>query len=190
MSTESGVLFNTQYSFRTRFDEGIGTNPDELIAASLGGCFSMALSNELELSGLHAERIETTATATLEEPWPVGRSRAFNSTFAPRCRTRRRVTSSMPLWRRKRCELSATGIGGPRSISAAAARQQVIASQTAVDGAQVNLNTAQRELKRVTDLIESGVASRSEYDAAHDRFSSAKIALTRREQTWKRQRLR
>jgi len=67
MSTESGVLFNTQYSFRTRFDEGIGTNPDELIAASLGGCFSMALSNELEHAGLHSERIETTATATLEE---------------------------------------------------------------------------------------------------------------------------
>jgi osmotically inducible protein OsmC len=67
MSTESGVLFNTQYSFRTRFDEGIGTNPDELIAASLGGCFSMALSNELALAGLHSERIETTATATLEE---------------------------------------------------------------------------------------------------------------------------
>jgi osmotically inducible protein OsmC len=67
MSTESGVLFNTPYSFRTRFDEGIGTTPDELIAASLGGCFSMALSNELELAGLHSERIETTATATLEE---------------------------------------------------------------------------------------------------------------------------
>jgi osmotically inducible protein OsmC len=67
MSTESGVLSNTQYSFRTRFDEGIGTNPDELIAASLGGCFSMALSNELGLSGLFPERIDTTATATLEE---------------------------------------------------------------------------------------------------------------------------
>jgi osmotically inducible protein OsmC len=67
LSTESGVLFNIQYSFRTRFAEGIGTNPDELIAASLGGCFSMALSNELGLSGLHAERIDTTATATLEE---------------------------------------------------------------------------------------------------------------------------
>ncbi len=67
MSTESGVLFNTPYSYRTRFDEGIGTNPDELIAASLGGCFSMALSDELELAGLHSERIETTATATLEE---------------------------------------------------------------------------------------------------------------------------
>jgi osmotically inducible protein OsmC len=67
MSTQSGVLSNTQYSFRTRFTAGIGTNPDELIAASLGGCFSMALSNELGLAGLHAERIDTKATATLEE---------------------------------------------------------------------------------------------------------------------------
>jgi osmotically inducible protein OsmC len=68
MSTESGVLFKTPYSFGTRFNEGIGTNPDEFIAASLGGCFSMALfSHELELAGLRSERIETTATATLEE---------------------------------------------------------------------------------------------------------------------------
>ncbi len=66
MSTESGVLGDTQYSFRTRFLDGIGTNPDELIAASLGGCFAMALANELGLSGFHPERIETTATATLE----------------------------------------------------------------------------------------------------------------------------
>ncbi len=67
MTTESGVLEGTQYSFRTRFERGIGTNPDELIAASLGGCFSMALSNELGLSGLHAEQIDTTAIATLEQ---------------------------------------------------------------------------------------------------------------------------
>ena len=67
MSTESGVLADTQYSFGTRFAEGIGTNPDELIAASLSGCFSMALSNELGLSGFHPQSIETTATATLED---------------------------------------------------------------------------------------------------------------------------
>jgi osmotically inducible protein OsmC len=67
LTTESGVLSKTQYSFRTRFAEGRGTNPDELIAASLGGCFSMALSNELGLCGFHPERIETTATATLED---------------------------------------------------------------------------------------------------------------------------
>lgn len=59
----------------------------------------------------------------------------------------------------------------------AGARQQVISQQTAVDRAQVDLNTAQRELKRVTDLIEAGVASRLEYDNAADRFAQAKIAL-------------
>ncbi|HKZ00995.1 MAG TPA: efflux RND transporter periplasmic adaptor subunit [Pyrinomonadaceae bacterium] len=62
--------------------------------------------------------------------------------------------------------------------SVAAARQQVVALQTAVDRAQVDLNTAQRELKRNTDLIEAGVASRAEYDAARDRFDQAKIALS------------
>lgn len=67
MTTESGVLSETQYSYRTSFAEGIGTNPDELIAASLGGDFSMALSNELSLSGLHPKSIATTATATLED---------------------------------------------------------------------------------------------------------------------------
>src|ERR1700747_969205 len=58
LTTESGVLSKTQYSFRTRFAEGRGTNPDELIAASLGGCFSMALSHELGLCGFHPQRIE------------------------------------------------------------------------------------------------------------------------------------
>src|SRR5437763_11500739 len=67
ITTESGVLSGTQYSYQTRFAEGIGTNPDELIAASLGGCFSMALSNELGLCGYHPQRIETVATATLED---------------------------------------------------------------------------------------------------------------------------
>jgi len=61
--------------------------------------------------------------------------------------------------------------------SVASARQQLVALQTSVDRAQVDLNTAQRELKRYSDLIEAGVASRSEYDAARDRFDQAKIAL-------------
>ena len=61
--------------------------------------------------------------------------------------------------------------------SVASARQQLVALQTAVDRAQVDLNTAQRELKRNSDLIEAGVASRSEYDAARDRFDQAKLAL-------------
>lgn len=67
LTTESGVLLETQYSYQTSFPQGVGTNPDELMAASLGGCFTMALSNELGLSGFHPESIETTATATLED---------------------------------------------------------------------------------------------------------------------------
>src|SRR5262245_59636287 len=59
----------------------------------------------------------------------------------------------------------------------AAARQQAVASQTQVDRAQVEVNTAQRELKRNTELIEAGVASRFDYDAARDRYDTAKIAL-------------
>lgn len=61
--------------------------------------------------------------------------------------------------------------------SVASARQQLVTVQTSVDRAQVDLNTAQRELKRYADLIEAGVASRSEYDAARDRYDQAKIAL-------------
>ena len=61
--------------------------------------------------------------------------------------------------------------------SVASARQQVVAFETAVDKAQVDLNTAQRELKRNTELIEAGVASRFEYDNARDRFETAKLAL-------------
>src|SRR6266446_6907444 len=61
--------------------------------------------------------------------------------------------------------------------SVSSARQQLVALQTSVDRAQVDLNTAQRELKRASDLIEAGVASRSDYDAARDRFDQAKIAL-------------
>jgi len=61
--------------------------------------------------------------------------------------------------------------------SVASARQQLVALQNGVEHAQVDLNTAQRELKRNTDLIEAGVASRFEYDAARDRYDQAKIAL-------------
>ncbi len=61
--------------------------------------------------------------------------------------------------------------------SVSSARQQLVALQTSGDRAQVDLNTAQRELKRASDLIEAGVASRSDYDAARDRFDQSKIAL-------------
>lgn len=67
ISTESGVLSNTQYSFSTRFEDGAGTNPEELIAAAHAGCFSMALSGQLGQAGLTAESINTTATVRLEK---------------------------------------------------------------------------------------------------------------------------
>jgi osmotically inducible protein OsmC len=67
ISTDSGVLDNTQYSFSTRFEEGNGTNPEELIAAAHAGCFSMALSGQLGNAGLTAERINTSAAVTLEK---------------------------------------------------------------------------------------------------------------------------
>lgn len=65
ISTESGVLADAQYSFGTRFEEGKGTNPEELIAAAHAGCFSMALSAQLDNAGKTAERIQTQATVTL-----------------------------------------------------------------------------------------------------------------------------
>lgn len=66
MSVDSGVLQNAQYSFSTRFENSSGTNPEELIAAALAGCFSMALSGELGKTGITPESIHTTATVTLE----------------------------------------------------------------------------------------------------------------------------
>lgn len=67
VSTESGVLQQTQYSFATRFENGPGTNPEELIAAAHAGCFSMALSAELGKAGLTPQRIATNANLTLEK---------------------------------------------------------------------------------------------------------------------------
>jgi lipoyl-dependent peroxiredoxin len=67
ISTDSGVLKSTQYSFSTRFEQGIGTNPEELIAAAHAGCFSMALSGQLGNAGMTATSIDTTATVTMEK---------------------------------------------------------------------------------------------------------------------------
>jgi lipoyl-dependent peroxiredoxin len=67
VSSGSGVLNRTQYSFQTRFEDGAGTNPEELLAAAHAGCFSMALSAQLAQAGLTAESIETTCTITLEK---------------------------------------------------------------------------------------------------------------------------
>jgi osmotically inducible protein OsmC len=65
VSTESGALAGAQYSFSTRFENGIGTNPEELIGAAHAGCFSMALSGQLGNAGMTAESIATTAPVTM-----------------------------------------------------------------------------------------------------------------------------
>lgn len=65
-STQSGVLNNTQYSFLSRFEEGIGTNPEELIAAAHSGCFTMKLSFVLNEAGFTADNIDTKCTITFE----------------------------------------------------------------------------------------------------------------------------
>jgi osmotically inducible protein OsmC len=67
ISSDSGVLSDTQYSFSTRFENGKGTNPEELIAAAHAGCFSMALSAQLGTMGLTPDRIATTASVSLDK---------------------------------------------------------------------------------------------------------------------------
>ena len=66
ISTASGVLTSTPYSFQTRFEEGKGTNPEELLAAAHAGCFTMALSAQLAGAGLTAESLQTECTISLE----------------------------------------------------------------------------------------------------------------------------
>jgi len=67
VTTESGVLAQTPYSFRSRFETGTGTNPEELIAAAHAGCFTMALSAQLTGAGLTPESLVTSAALTLEQ---------------------------------------------------------------------------------------------------------------------------
>ncbi|HVK94776.1 MAG TPA: OsmC family protein [Noviherbaspirillum sp.] len=67
ISTQSGVLDNTQYGFNTRFENGPGTNPEELIAAAHASCFTMALSAQLAEAGIVAENLMTTAAVTLDK---------------------------------------------------------------------------------------------------------------------------
>ena len=67
ITTDSTTLSNTQYSFSTRFENGVGTNPEELIAAAHAGCFAMALSAQLGQVGITAEKIDAKATVTLDK---------------------------------------------------------------------------------------------------------------------------
>jgi osmotically inducible protein OsmC len=67
VSTQSGVLNQTQYGFNTRFEDGAGTNPEELLAAAHAGCFTMALSAQLGEAGMTAQKLETNATVSLDK---------------------------------------------------------------------------------------------------------------------------
>jgi len=67
ISTQSGVLKDSQYSFSTRFENGVGTNPEELIAAAHAGCFTMALSGQLTSVEQKPDEINTTAVVTMEK---------------------------------------------------------------------------------------------------------------------------
>ena len=67
ISTASGTLATTPYSFHSRFEQGKGTNPEELLAAAHAGCFTMALSAQLGEAGLKATSLETSCTVTLEQ---------------------------------------------------------------------------------------------------------------------------
>jgi osmotically inducible protein OsmC len=76
ISTASGVLTNTPYSFATRFENGQGTNPEELIAAAHAGCFTMALSAQLSTMNFTPDSIQTKAAVTLEKleaGWTISR---------------------------------------------------------------------------------------------------------------------
>jgi osmotically inducible protein OsmC len=67
VSTASGILSNSPYSFQTRFEDAKGTNPEELLAAAHAGCFTMAVSAQLMQAGLTAETLDTTCTISLEK---------------------------------------------------------------------------------------------------------------------------
>ena len=94
LNTQSGVLKETQYSFGSRFENGIGTNPEELIAAAHAGCFTMALSAQLTDAGMTPDSLETTGTVTLEK------TDDGPSLTTRRCLARRR--RSLMSWRRRR----------------------------------------------------------------------------------------
>jgi osmotically inducible protein OsmC len=68
LTTQSNTLNNTQYSYKSRFEQGVGTNPEELVAAAHAGCFAMALSFQLQAVGITAESLNVSAVITLDPP--------------------------------------------------------------------------------------------------------------------------
>ena len=109
ISSDSGVLSDTQYSFSTRFENGKGTNPEELIAAAHAGCFSMALSAQLGTMGLTPDRIATTASVSLDKVGEGFAITAVHLRARPRClaptrrSSRPRPTTPKPAARCRRC---------------------------------------------------------------------------------------
>lgn len=67
LTTQSTTLNKTQYSFKSRFEQGVGTNPEELVAAAHAGCFAMKLSFVLGAAGFTPESLEATATVSLDD---------------------------------------------------------------------------------------------------------------------------
>src|ERR1700709_2942378 len=68
LTTQSSTLSETQYSYKSRFEEGVGTNPEELVAAAHAGCFAMALSFQLQAMGITPDSLDVTAVITLDPP--------------------------------------------------------------------------------------------------------------------------
>lgn len=88
VSTESGILTTTPYSYTNRFEQGTGTNPEELIAAAHAGCFSMALAAQLGSEGLVPESISTSATVSfekLDEGWTITKVHLDVAAKVPGC---------------------------------------------------------------------------------------------------------
>ena len=112
ISTESGVLSSTQYSFTTRFEDGKGMNPEELIAAAHAGCFSMALSAQLGNDGKTAEKIETEAAVTL-----LKTDAGFTIT-AVHLKVRGKITGMTPPEFQKYAEAAKTGCPVSRVLKA------------------------------------------------------------------------
>ena len=79
ISTESNVLNNTQYSFKSRFEEGIGTNPEELIAAAHSGCFTMQLTAYINEAGYTVNSIETKCDIDFQDKTVVGSHLTVNA---------------------------------------------------------------------------------------------------------------
>ncbi|TDD97027.1 OsmC family protein [Flavobacterium cellulosilyticum] len=79
LTTQSGILNNTQYSFKSRFEEGTGTNPEELVAAAHSGCFTMQLSAFITEGGFEIDSIETKCVINLEEGKIVSSSLVVNA---------------------------------------------------------------------------------------------------------------